>query len=91
MTFRYGQYRSLKDNHFSGTYTVEDEHKTNGDESYHYYMVTFDADEFMVDGEIQDEETNLSQLEMGITKTDEGQQAIFYFVSSSNMYYCYDY
>ena len=54
-------------------------------------MVTFESDEFMTDGVVQDQQNNLSEMEMGITKTKDGKQAITIFTSSYNMYYCYDY
>ncbi len=90
MTFRYGPYGDLANNHFSGTYTFEDEHKQTQNGDYKYYMVKFNTTEFMEDGEVQ-ELKNLSDMEMGITKTDEGRGAITIFVASYNMYYCYDY
>ena len=91
MTFRYGPYGDLKNNHYKGTYTFKDEDKKNGSGDYSYYMVTFKSDEFMTDGVVQDQQNNLSEMEMGITKTKDGKQAITIFTSSYNMYYCYDY
>ena len=90
MTFRYGPYGDLTNNHFSGTYTFEDEHKQTQNGDYKYYMVKFNTSEFMEDGEVQ-ELKSLSDMEMGITESDEGRGAITIFVSSYNMYYCYDY
>ena len=53
-------------------------------------MINFDTDEMIVDGEEEDiDGRGLSQMEMGITKTSDGKQAITMFVSSYNMYYCY--
>ena len=66
-TFTYGQYGDLKNNHYSGTYTAEDEDKHTAD----------------LNGR------GLSQMEMGITKTSDGKQAITMFTSTYNMYYCY--
>lgn len=92
MTFRYGQYGDLRNNHYGGSYTFEDENKKNPSGDYSYYMVTFDTDEFVMDGEDQDtSEVNLSKMEMGITRTSEGKSAIMMFVSTYNMYYCYTY
>lgn len=91
MTFRYGPYGDLDKNHYSGTYTVEDEDKSTPDGSYDYYMIKFDSKEFMVDGAAGPESNSkLSQMEMGITKTEKGKQAITIFTSSYNMYYCYN-
>jgi len=45
----------------------------------------------VMDGE-KEEDLNgrgLSQMEMGITKTSDGKQAITMFTSTYNMYYCY--
>ena len=91
MTFTYGPYGDLKNNHFKGTYTFEDENKKNGSGDYSYYMVKFEADEYMVDGELPEDQKNLSDMEMGIAKVEGGKQAITIFTSSYNMYYCYDY
>lgn len=91
MTFRYGPYGDLKNNHFSGTYTFEDEEKKNNTGDYSYYMVKFETKEFIVDGAAGEEDKKLSEMEMGITKTADGKQAITIFTSSYNMYYCYDY
>ena len=92
MTFRYGKYGDLRNNHYGGTYTFEDEHKQNNSGDYNYYMLTFDTDEMLLEGEEQDvSDVNLSQLEMGITRTSEGKSAITIFVSTYNMYYCYTY
>ena len=94
MTFRYGPYQDLAKNHNSGTYTFVDEHKQNHTGDYSYYMIKFKTDELIMDGEKQDYEatgSNLSDMEMGITKTADGRQAITIFTSTYNMYYCYDY
>lgn len=92
MTFRYGKYGDLKKNHYGGTYTFKDEDKQTKDGNYNYYMVDFDTNELIVDGEEQELTSGkrLSQMEMGITKTSNGKEAIIIFVSSYNMYYCYN-
>lgn len=92
MTFRYGPYGDLTNNHYSGTYTFEDEDKSTQDGSYNYYMIKFNSKEFIVDGVAGPEDNSkLSDMEMGITKTSDGKQAITIFTSSYNMYYCYNY
>lgn len=93
MTFEYGLYGSLMNNHFSGTYTYEDEHKKNNSGDFSYYMVSFDTEEVYVDGEEKDIETTggLSDMEIGITTGEDGKEAITMFTSSNNMYYCYEY
>jgi len=90
MTFRYGPYGDLGNNHFSGTYNFEDEHKQNPSGDYSYYMVKYNTDEYKVDGEVQPL-NRLSDMEMGITKQTDGRGAITIFTSTNNMYYCYDY
>lgn len=93
MTFEYGLYGDLEDNHFSGTYTYEDEHKKNNSGEYSYYMVSFDTEEGVIKGEEQtiDTSNSLSDMEIGIAEGDDGKEAITIFTSSGNMYYCYDY
>ena len=91
MTFRYGQYGDLSNNHYGGTYTYKDEDKQTADGSYKYYMLSFDADEYILDGVDTDaSKVSLTDMEMGITETSSGKQAITIFVSSYNMYYCYN-
>lgn len=93
MTFEYGLYDDLEDNHYSGTYTYEDEHKKNNSGEYSYYMVSFDTEEGVIEGEEQiiDTSNGLSDMEIGIAEGDDGKEAITIFTSSGNMYYCYDY
>lgn len=93
MTFKYGPYGDLEDNHFSGTYTYEDEHKENNSGEYSYYIVFFDTEEGVVEGKKQtiDTSNSLSDMEIGIAEGDDGKEAITIFTSSGNMYYCYDY
>ena len=91
MTFRYGQYGDLSNNHYGGTYTYKDEDKQTADGSYKYYMLSFDADEYVLDGVDADtSKVSLTDMEMGITETSSGKQAITIFVSTYNMYYCYN-
>jgi hypothetical protein len=91
MTFRYGQYGDLSNNHYGGTYTYKDEYKQTADGSYKYYMLSFDTDEYILGGVDTDaSKVNLSDMEMGITETSSGKQAITIFVSTYNMYYCYN-
>ena len=91
MTFKYGPYGDLKNNHYSGTYTFKDEDKHTADGKYDYYMVDFDTTEAVFDGEEDtDSGKGINQMEMGITKTEDGKQAITIFTSSYNMYYCYN-
>ena len=54
-------------------------------------MLSFDADEYILDGVDADaSKVSLTDMEMGITETSSGKQAITIFVSSYNMYYCYN-
>ena len=49
-----------------------------------------DTTEAVFDGEEDtDSGKGINQMEMGITKTEDGKQAITIFTSSYNMYYCY--
>lgn len=93
MTFVYGPYDDLDNNHFSGTYTFENENKHTSDLSYSYYMVSFSTDEYILKGEKQEDPKNVSKMEMGISESgnNAGRQAITIFTSSYNTYYCYDY
>ena len=91
MTFKYGPYGDLTNNHYSGTYTFKDEDKHTPDGKYDYYMIDFDTTEAVFDGEEDtDSGKGINQMEMGITKTEDGKQAITIFTSSYNMYYCYN-
>ena len=91
MTFRYGQYGDLSNNHYGGTYTYKDEDKQTADGSYKYYMLSFDTDEYILNGiDTDTSKVNLTDMEMGITETSSGKQAITIFVSTYNMYYCYN-
>ena len=93
MSFVYGPYNDTDNNHFSGTYTYKDENKHTNDYKYNYYMVDFNTDEYISDGEKQDITNTTSQMYMGIAESGNcaGRQAIIIFVSSYNRYYCYDY
>ena len=70
------------------TFKDEDKHTAHG--NYDYYMIDFDTTEAVFDGEEDtDSGKGINQMEMGITKTEDGKQAITIFTSSYNMYYCY--
>lgn len=91
MTFLYGPYGKLEDNYVKGTYTFKDENKTNNSKEYKYYMVDFEGgkDDFVVDGESQNKEFK-AQMEIGITTKNDKREGVIIFVSSYNMYYCYE-
>lgn len=86
LTFTWNKYNDEKNNHVYGHYTYEDEHKQNQSGDYKYYMVDFDGDEFVNEGELQDQKY-ASQYEMGIN--EELGEAIVMNVKTYNMYYCF--
>lgn len=90
-TFLYGPYGDLENNYVKGTYTYEDEHKTNGSGDYKYFMLTMEGkkENFIVDGTPADHDFS-SQMEFGITSQNAKKQGVIMFVSTYNMYYCYE-
>lgn len=90
-TFLYGPYNDTDNNHTKGTYTYVDENKTNNSGEYKYYMVTFKGpkEDYIVNGKEQDHDFT-SEMEFGITTVDNKRQGVIMFVSSYNMYYCYE-
>ena len=91
MTFLYGPYGKLTNNYAKGTYTYEDEQKTNASGQYKYYMVTLTGskDDFVIEGKPSDKDFN-SKMEFGLTNTTSKKQGVVMFVSSYNTYYCYE-
>lgn len=87
-TFSWNKYGDAGNNHVFGKYTVEDLHKTNAGKTADYYSVTLTGDEFVMDGEVQD---NLykSTYEMGVFREED--VAIMMNVATNNMYMCYKY
>ncbi len=90
MTYRYGKYGDIENNHYAGEYSYKKEDKQTSDGRFKYYMVDMDVDEF-IDGGVDksDEKSGSTQLEMGIANVDNERQAITIFTSTYNMYYCY--
>lgn len=90
-TFIWGEYNNIEDNHYSGTYTFEDEEKTNNSGDYRYFMITLNVDEFIYDGEKQDIPSNASlKEEFGITGVNTKKQGIIMNTGTYNMYSCYE-
>lgn len=85
-TFQYGEYGDLSNNSFRGNYTSEKEEKDNP--TYNYYALKFSNVSQKINGE-ETETQGLQPLEMGITKTNNGREAVASF-SYGNMYYCYE-
>lgn len=90
-TFLYGPYGRITNNYAKGTYTYEDENKTNGSGEYKYFMVTLEGkkEDFVIDGVSSDHDFK-SQMEFGVARKDSKKQGIIMFVSTYNMYYCYE-
>lgn len=88
-TFIYGPYGELTSNYITGTYTYEDEKKTNKSGQYKYFKVYLKGDKTSIDGEISDEKHN-AEMEFGITSQNAKKQGVVLFVSSNYMYYCYE-
>lgn len=90
-TFLYGPYGDLKNNYAIGTYIYEDEHKTNGNREYKYYMVTMEGpkEDFIINGSSSENDFN-SKMEFGITSKNGKKQGVIMFVNTYNMYYCYE-
>lgn len=90
-TFLYGPYGKLDNNYAKGTYTFEDEEKTDASGDYKYFMLTLTGskDDFIIEGSPADHDFN-SQMEFGITSVNVKKQGVIMFVSNYNMYYCYE-
>ena len=82
-------YGELTSNYITGTYTYEDEKKTNASGQYKYFKVYLKGDKTSIDGEISDEKHN-AEMEFGITSQNAKKQGVVLFVSSNYMYYCYE-
>lgn len=85
-TFSWNKYGDAENNHVFGKYTVEDLHKTNAGKTADYYSVTLTGDEFVMDGEVQDDPYK-STYEMGVFREEDA--AIMMNVATNNMYMCY--
>lgn len=90
-TFLYGPYGNMDNNYAKGTYTFEDENKTNGNGSYRYFMVTFTGpkEDFIQNGVASDHDFQ-SEMEIGLTSENGKKQGVIMFTNSYNMYYCYE-
>ena len=90
-TFLFGSYGDLENNYAKGTYTYEDEHKTNNTGEYKYFMITFkgEKEDFIVNGEQSDHGFN-SQMEFGLSSKNVKKHGVIMFVNTYNMYYCYE-
>ncbi len=92
MTFNYGPYGDLTNNHYSGTYTYNKEQKTDPNDDFIFYMVTLNINEVYIDGEEEELESTDSspKMEIAITDGEDGREAVTIFTASYNMYYCYE-
>ncbi len=100
MTFRYGQYGNLDNNHYSGTYTfseieLNDEIQTKTN-VISKYKIHFSTDEAIFNGQPYNSSSlSLSDLDMSITKTSAHERrALIKFspnaLGISNEYDCYE-
>ena len=85
-TFQYGKYGDLDNNSFYGKYSSEKEDKEHS--TYNYYMLKFSDVSKKENGEPA-ETGGLQNLEMGITRTDNGREAVAMFMNY-DMYYCFE-
>ncbi len=90
-TFLYGPYGNLENNYAKGVYSYEDEHKTDHSGQYKYFMVTMNGnqEDFIINGVPADHDFS-SKMEFGITTEDGKKQGVILFLSTYNMYYCYE-
>lgn len=90
-SFIWNKYGDKENNHLFGTYTFEDEEKTNNSGNYRYFMINSEISEYVSDGVSQELSTNRTmQYEFGITSVDGKKQGILMNTSTYNMYYCYE-
>ncbi len=82
--FLWSKYGDEVNNHVIGSYTFEDLEKTNNSGEYSYYNIKLTSEEYIVDGELQNEDY-ISEYEIGISN----DEAILMNVKTYNMYYCY--
>ena len=83
---QFGQYGDLENNSFKGKYVSTKEDKEHP--TYTYYMLKF-SDITKTENGLPAETEGLQPLEMGITRTTNGREAIASF-ALGNMYYCYE-
>lgn len=93
MTFRYGSYDDLDNNHYAGSYIYQHEKDKDGIVSgTKYYMISlaYDKADFVVDGEIQEwtNGSNNGQMEFGINDTLSKKEGALIFVNTYNTYLC---
>jgi hypothetical protein len=90
-TFFYGPYGKTDNNYAKGTYTFEDELKTNASGQYKYYMVNVKGNdgEFIVDGKPKEKAFD-TEFEIGLTTIDAKKQGVVMFTSTNNTYYCFE-
>lgn len=90
-TFLYGPYENTKNNYAKGTYTYEDEKKTDNTGNYKYFMITLTGpkEDFIQDGVASDHDFK-SKLEFGLTNYNGKKQGVIIFTNTYNMYYCYE-
>lgn len=84
--FIWNKYNDAKNNHVIGTYEFKDLHKTNYGNTADYYQITLNGEEYVINGETQNEPYK-AEYEMGISKSSD--EAIIINVYTSKMYSCY--
>lgn len=91
-TFLYGPYGKLATNYAKGTYTYEDENKTNESGEYKYFMLNMQAskENFIVGGVPEGHDFN-ARAEFGVGRTDGAKkQGVIMFLSTRNTYFCFE-
>lgn len=90
-SFLYTPYKDSDKNYVIGTYTYEDENKTNASNDYKYYMLKLDASEenFIVNGKEAGRKFS-ANLEFGLKQQLGTKEGVIMFVESGNIYYCYE-
>lgn len=86
--FKWYKYNDEKNNYAIGTYEFEDLKKTNNNGTASYYSVKLIGNEFVIDGELQNQVFN-SQYEFAMSNDfDKLNEAIVMNANSYNIYYC---
>lgn len=91
MTFRYGKYNDLDNNHYAGVYTYVNGDAKDENGIFKGYTVKLRIDEYVVMAEKQESDVDKTNMDMSIATTVDGEtRAIVIFASKNDtMYYCY--
>ena len=86
-SFSWSKYSDEENNHVYGDYELEKLNKTNGAGTAQYYSIILNGDEFVEDGNFQDEKYR-SEYEMGLNK-ENNSEAVLMNVYSYRIYACF--